>query len=344
VGLTTHPLFAPGGVQRLWTHKTMTYKNSDLRDWARDASPCELSIVTTLYHSEPFIERFLHDCVMTLAILEVDHYEFVLVDDGSPDQSAAKARALRHVYPGIRIVTLARNFGNHRAMVAGLHHARGKKVFLADCNMEMLPSVLHQFWHQMDTSHADVVFGYHERREAGWVGRLREGIFRGVLPSLGGVAAASDIVTERLMKRQYVEALLSLGDRDVFLAGMMAWTGFTQVGVKLNKTQRPELPAIPLAARAHLLIKAMTSSSVRPLYAGYWLGATTLLGALLTFAVLIARGLFEEAAVGPLPLILATIAGFSGLGLLCLGVLGSYIAQIHVQTKRRPIFIVKEFD
>jgi putative glycosyltransferase len=323
----------------------MNHRNSDTRDWTPDASSCELSIVTTLYRSEPFIERFLHDCVMTLAILGIASYEFVLVDDGSPDQSAAKARNLRHIYPGIRVVTLARHFGHHRAALAGLHHARGDKVFLADCNMAMLPSVLHQFWYRMDTCRADVVFGYHERHESRWAERVREGVFRQLLHSLSEVAVATDMVTERLMTRRYVEALLSLGDRDVFLADMMAWTGFTQIGVPMAKTLRPEPSTLTFTARARLLVKTMTSSGVRPLYASYWLGATTLLGALLTFAVLITRGALEGyAAIDPLPVILAAMASFSGLGLLCLGVLGSYVAQIHVQTKRRPIFIVKEFD
>jgi putative glycosyltransferase len=323
----------------------MMHKNSDLRDLTREASPCELSIVTTLYRSEPFIERFLHHCAMTLSILGIADYEFVLVDDGSPDESVAKARALRHIYPGLRLVVLARNFGHHHAAVAGLHHARGRRVFLADCDMEVLPSVLHEFWQQMDTCHADVVFGYQERRKGKWAERVGGGVFWRLLNVLSDVTVATDMVTERLMTRRYVDALLTLGDRDVFLAGMMAWTGFTQIGVPVTKGQRAGPSTYTFVARARLFVRAITSSSVRPLYATYWLGATSLLGALLTFAVLITRGaLGDGAAVESLPVILATIAAFSGLGLLCLGVLGSYVAHIHVQAKRRPIFIVKECD
>jgi len=322
----------------------MTYKNSDLREWTREASPRELSIVTTLYRSEPYIERFLHDCAMTLAILGITNYEFVLVDDGSPDQSVAKARALRHIYPGIRVVALARHFGHHQAAMAGLQHARGSMVFLADCDMEVLPSILHQFWQQMETSRADVVFGYEEHRKRRWK-HVGNGFVGQFLHALSEVAVASDMVTERLMTRRYVDALLTLGDHDVFLAGMMAWTGFTQIGVPIAKMQRAEPSSGTLARRARLFARAMTSSSVRPLYASYWLGATALLGALLTFAVVIAHSMFGDgAAFNPLPVILAAIAGFSGLGLLCLGVLGSYVAHIHVQAKRRPIFIVKECD
>lgn len=322
----------------------MTSKRIDLRDWTRGASPCELSIVATLYRSEPFIERFLHDCVMTLAVMGISDYEFVLVDDGSSDQAAAKARTLRHIYPKIRVVVLARNFGRHHAAMAGLHYARGSKVYLADCDTEVLPSVLHKLWHHMDACHADVVFGYHERRQRKWLERMGEGVFWRLLNALSEVSVVTDAVTERLMTRRYVEALLSLGDRDVFLVGMMAWTGFTQIGVPVTKAQRSQ-PIHTFAARARLFGRAMLSSSVRPLYVSYWLGATSLLGTLLTFAVLFARGALEgRATVDSLPVILATIAGFSGLGMLCLGVLGSYVARIHVQAQRRPIFIVKDVD
>jgi putative glycosyltransferase len=323
----------------------MKHRNSDMRDVTREASPCQLSIVTTMYRSEAFIERFIHDCAMTLSILDVVDYEFVLVDDGSPDESVAKARALRLIYPGIRLVVLARNFGHHHAVVAGLHHARGRRVFLADCDMEVLPSVLHEFWHQMDTCHADVVFGYQERRKGKWVERVGGGVFWRLLNALSDVTVATDMVTERLMTRRYVDALLSLGDREVFLAGMMAWTGFTQIGVPVTKGQRAGPSTYTFAKRARLFVRAVMSSSIRPLYASYWLGATSLLGALLTFAVHIARGAWGDGtALDSMPVIIATIAGFSGLGLLCLGVLGSYVANIHVQAKRRPIFIVKECD
>jgi putative glycosyltransferase len=323
----------------------MIYQKIGLLDWAREASVCELSIVTTLYRSEPFIEQFIHDCVTTLAVLGIVNYEFVLVDDGSPDQSANIARTLRQLYPWIRVVTLARNFGHHHAVVAGLHHAHGTRVFLADCDMEVSPSVLREFWRHMDAGHADVVFGYQEHRKGAWVERIGGDIFWRLLNSLSETAVVTDMVTERLMTRRYVDALLSLGDRDVFLGDMMAWTGFTQIGVPVTKTQRSGASTYTFAARVRLFAKAMTSSSVRPLYASYGLGAMALMGALLTFAVLIARGaLGDRVAIDPLLVILATIAGFSGLGLLCLGVLGSYVARIHVQVQRRPIFIVKDID
>jgi putative glycosyltransferase len=298
-----------------------------------------------LYRSEPFIEQFIQDCVATLAVLGIDDYEFVLVDDGSPDQSASKARALRPLYPRIRVVTLARNFGHHHAAVAGLQHAHGARVFLADCDMEVSPSVLRQFWQQMNTCQADVVFGYQEQRKGAWIERVGGGLFWRLLNALSDVTVATDMVTERLMTRRYVDALLSLGDRDMFLASMMAWTGFTQMGVPVIKTQRSGPSTYNFAARARLFTKAVMSSSVRPLYASFWLGAAALLGGWLILAVLLARSLLGlHATLDPLPVMLAVMAGFSGLILLCLGVLGSYVGRIHVHVQRRPIFIVKELD
>lgn len=311
----------------------------------RPVPACALSIVTTLYRSEPYIERFIHACIAAVASIGVASYEFVFVDDGSPDRSVERLRELRKLHRNIRIVELARNFGHHHAAVAGLNHARGERVFLADCDMEVEPTVLSMFWQTFQHNDADVVFGFQERRKGGLVERAGGGLFWQLFNAMSDTRVMENMVTERLMSRRYVEALLSLGDRNLFLAGMMAWAGFTQIGVPVHKSQRSGASTYSLARRVGLLAQAVTSFSAKPLYASLWIGAFALAGSCIHAAFIIARKLLHpESTLAGFPSIVALLAGMFGVLMLSLGVIGVYVARIFVQTQGRPNYIVKNIE
>lgn len=99
-----------------------------------DPAECKLSVVTSLYNSAPYLEEFYRRTVDQIRQLPVD-YEFVLVDDGSPDHVLNVALGLMRRDPKLRVVELARNFGHHKALMADLEFARGDLVFLIDAEM-----------------------------------------------------------------------------------------------------------------------------------------------------------------------------------------------------------------
>lgn len=309
------------------------------------AQPCALSIVTTLYRSEPYLERFISSCVATVASIGITDYEFVFVDDGSPDGSVALLKTLRQQYPQIRIVELARNFGHHQAAIAGLHHARGDLVFLTDCDLEVDPGVLSDLWERFGQCHADVVFGYQETRKGGAVERAGGSAFWRLFNAMSDTRVPENLVTERLMSRRYVDALLSLGDRNIFLAGMMSWAGFTQIGIPVSKSQRSGASTYTLTTRVGLLVRAITSFSAKPLYASLWVGALALACscAHATF-IIMHKLLYPEATLAGFPSIVALLTGMFGIMMLGLGVIGIYVARIFVQTQGRPVYVVKNID
>src|SRR5262245_50738071 len=98
----------------------------------------ELSVVSTLYRSAPFLLEFHRRGSAAAQRISAD-YEIVLVNDGSPDESLALALELHGRDPRVRVIDLARNFGHHKAMMTGLAHARGRRVFLVDCDLEEEP-------------------------------------------------------------------------------------------------------------------------------------------------------------------------------------------------------------
>src|ERR1700741_1930501 len=184
-----------------------------------------VSIVTTLYKSAPYVDEF----VARAKALMGDQDELIMVDDGSPDESLEIAR--KHVINDDRIVlvALSRNFGHHAAILAGLSQARHERIFLVDSDLEEEPELLREFSSTMDTSGVDVVFGIHDQSQGSISRRLTSKVFWRLFSAMTDTSLPLNICNVRLMNRRYVDALLSLPERNAFLGGMFHWVGFRQI-------------------------------------------------------------------------------------------------------------------
>jgi putative glycosyltransferase len=304
-----------------------------------------LSIVTTLYRSQAYLDRFVAACADAARSAGVNDYEIVCVDDGSPDASVEHLRSLREIHPQIRIIELSRNFGHHHAALAGLLCARGDKVFLIDCDLEVNPRELVMFWRTLEEQKADVVYGYQEMRKGSFVERLAGGWFWRIFNMMSDTRVPENVVTERLMTRRYVDALTSLGDKHLFLAGMMYWAGFVQIGLPIVKRQRSGASTYTFRKRLSLLARAITSFSAVPLYACIWIGLGALAVAMTNAGYVVARKLIHPAStLTGFPTIVALLTTMFGFLMLGLGVVGLYVARIFVQTQGRPLFIIKNIE
>ena len=301
----------------------------------------ELSIVTTLYRSRPFLERFLRGCLDALAALGCANYEIVVVNDGSPDDSLAYVLSRQHDIRGLVVVDLSRNFGHHHALQAGIRHARGDLVFLIDCDLEVLPAVLTQFWEKQKSTGADVVFGYQEARKGGWFERLSGRLFWKGFNLLSDTRIPENVLTERIMTRRFVEALLQMGDRNLFLGGMMCWTGFPQVGLPVSKNQRDGQSSYTLFKRVRLMVNAVSGFSSQPLIWLFNAGVSITLLSLVFLAYLILRKLIYDDALVGFTSVMAMMTLSLGILTTGLGVLGIYVGKIFNQVQDRPNYIVK---
>ena len=131
-----------------------------------------ISVVTTLYYSEKYISEFYNRVSQVLTKI-TDDYEFIFVNDGSPDNSGEKILALQENYPNITLIELSRNFGHHQAILTGLQHVNGDYVFLIDCDLEEDPELLNSFWETIrKDQNIDVVYGIQLKRKGNFFERL----------------------------------------------------------------------------------------------------------------------------------------------------------------------------
>ena len=307
-------------------------------------SPPDLSVVTMLYRSEPYVREF-HARMSAAAGALTPSYEIVYVNDGSPDGSAAAVREIRRADPRAVLVDLSRNFGHHQAAVAGLTHARGRRVFIIDVDLEEQPEWLERFAAEHERTRADVVYGMSAVRR-GTLFRRRAGVaFWRLFNALSDVKVPLNPCTVRLMSRRYVDALLRMPERNLFLAGSYAWLGFEQVPLTVDKAVRPTRSSYTLRRLLSLFLDAVTSFTSYPLRLIFMSGVFIAAGALAFGTYLAAWKVArpEEVALGWSSLIVS-IWFLGGLTIAFLGVIGIYLSKIFMEAKGRPLFVVREVE
>ena len=298
----------------------------------------KLSIVTTLYKSGPYVEEF-HRLASEAARHITDDYEIVMVDDGSPDNSLEIACAIARNDSRVRVVELSRNFGHHKAMMTGLDHARGELCFLIDSDLEENPALLGGFHDTMQSTDCDVVFGFEEGRTGSAIKSKGGAIAWHLINRLLSIDVPRNHCTVRLMRREYVDALLLHRESNTVIGGLWVITGFRQVGIAISKEHRKE-SSYSFLLRFAGLLNAITSFSTVPLnlMVGFGMIVSFVSFAFGIFVVL--DKLVHNSAAGWASLIVS-IWFMGGMIVFCLGIIGIYISKIFIETKNRPYTIVR---
>lgn len=300
----------------------------------------QLSIVTTLYRSAPHLRAF-YERARAAAERSGLSWEIVMVNDGSPDESATIAATLVDEDPRVVLVDLSRNFGHHKAMMTGLAHAKGERVFLIDSDLEEDPDWLEQFQRTLIDEQADVVYGVQEAARKGNVfERLSGDAYYAVFNWLSSAPIPRNLVTTRLMTRRYVQALIQHQERELMIAGLWVITGFKQVALPVKKLSLTPT-TYTLSRKLTMVVDAVTAFSNKPLIMVFYLGVMITTVSLLAAAVLIIRVLFFQALLPGWASLIVSVWLLGGITIFCLGLIGIYLSKIYIETKQRPYTIVR---
>jgi putative glycosyltransferase len=300
-----------------------------------------LSIVSTLYNSAPYLEEF-HRRAMAAAEQVTADVEMILVNDGSPDDALEVAIGLHRRDPRVTVVDLSRNFGHHRAMMAGLSYAKGDLVLLIDCDLEEPPELLPDLYRRMQAEHCDVVYGIRTNKRAHVGFELTANAFYWLIARTGGIDLPRNLLTLRLMTQRYVANLTRHQEREVLIAGLWAITGFKQVPFEVAKLAAPHRTNYSVRARMKMTVDYLTAFSPDLLYYIFYCGLGLFLLSSTWLAALVLRRLFGGPSLEGWLSLIVSIWMFGGLTVLLIGLIGIYVAHIFNETKARPYVIVRE--
>jgi putative glycosyltransferase len=299
-----------------------------------------LSVVTTLYRSEAFVEDFWSRMVAAASAV-TPSFEVIFVDDGSPDDSAAAVRRIMERDSRAVLVELSRNFGHHKAIIAGLAESRGEYVFLIDSDLEEQPEWLTAFHDEMQAAGADVVYGMQTLPARSFLRSLAGATYYKLFNSLSNIRVPEGACTVRLMRRPYVDALLAVGDQSLWLGAAFTWVGFRQVSRPVERRVLREESTYNLRRSLHIFADAFAWMSRIPLVIVFFSGALISGVSFLVGLYYLTRKLFssEPILLGFASLIIS-IWFLGGLIILFLGVIGIYLSSVFAEVKRRPLYLV----
>jgi putative glycosyltransferase len=302
----------------------------------------KLSVVTTVYKSLPYLNEFINECLLAIDELKINEFEIIFVLDGITDNSKNFLLEKKKEVPQIIIIELSRNFGHHYAASCGLRLASGERIFLIDCDLEVSPNVLVDLYHTMNKTSADVVYGYQEKRKGKFIEKYLGGLFWKLFNFLSDTTVPNNIVTERLMNRKYLDALNSLGDKNLFLGGMMYWVGFNQIGIPVVKKNRKGNSSYSISKRINLMIEAISSFSEKPLKLLFKIGIFIMfLTLIIAFYLILKKLIYPEYILIGYTSIMTLILFSTGIIIATIGAVGIYVSKIYKQVQERPLYIIR---
>ena len=300
----------------------------------------DLSIVTTLYYSASYLSEF-YARISAEAQKITNDYEIIFVNDGSPDNSLNVVLSFHQQDPKVKVIDLSRNFGHHKAMMTGLAHAKGKLILLTDCDLEEEPELLGEFYQIFQDSTADVIYGVQISRKGELFERISGAIFWKLFNQLSSYPVPANQLVTRLMTQRYVANLIAHRDREVFIPGLWAITGFKQIPIKVKKHSKGS-STYTLKKKIAQFVDAITNFSSTPLILNFYLGGIIVIcSSFAAFALILGKIFLNTAIVGWSSLIVS-IWFLGGLTIFCLGLIGIYLSKVFAETKQRPFTVIRQ--
>jgi len=270
--------------------------------------------------------------------------EFVFVNDGSTDNTMEVLARQRMSDPRIACVDLSRGFGKEIAITAGLQHASGDAVVLIDADLQDPPELIPRFV-QLWREGYDVVYGTRTHRKGeSALKRATAFLFYRVVEKVSQIRIPRDTGDFRLMSRRAVEALLQLPEQHRFMKGLFAWIGFPQISVPYVRDERAGgLTKFNYWRLWNFAIEGITSFSTAPLKIATYLGFFIAVSAFAYALVIVWQKLMYDNPVAGYPSLMTALLFMGGVQLMTIGVLGEYVGRIFDETKRRPLFLTRQF-
>jgi dolichol-phosphate mannosyltransferase len=301
-----------------------------------------LSIIVPLYNEEAVLPLLVARLDALIAGLGCDA-EILLVDDGSRDATIALARQVAERDPRYRVLSFSRNFGHQAAITAGLDFAEGDAVVIMDADLQDPPEIIGRML-ELYREGYDVVSAQRESREGdGAWKRMTASAFYWLMRRTVDQRIMPEVADFRLLSRGAVHAIRQFREQHRFMRGLIAWLGLKEATVRFKRGPRAagttKYPTLKMAAFAWT---AITSFSGLPLRLGVLAGVFLTVLGFLYFVYAAYRALIVNATVPGWTSIVFLQIFFSGAILLSIGLIGEYLARIYDESKRRPLYVLRD--
>ncbi len=303
-----------------------------------------LSIVVPSYNEQEAIPYFYRAISELEADLSSVDLELIFVDDGSSDNTLSVIKELHLNDVRVRYVSFSRNFGKEAAIYAGLQHSKGDYVVMMDADLQDPPSLLPEMVKYLESGEYQCVATRRVDRKGeppirSWFARK----FYRLMNKISDTDIVDGARDYQMMTRSVVDAILSMGEYNRFSKGIFGWVGFKRKWLEFENAERVAGETKWSFWKLFLYaIDGIIAFSTVPLTMVSLLGILMCLLAFLFIILIIVRTLAFGDPTNGWPSMVCIMLLVSGIQLSCLGIIGQYMAKTYLETKKRPIYIVKE--
>jgi dolichol-phosphate mannosyltransferase len=306
------------------------------------------SVIVPCYNEEAVLPQMIKQLS---AVTEKwsTNYEIICVDDGSRDKTWEILKEQNQKDPRWRCLSFARNFGHQVAVSAGLYHATGDAAIIIDADLQDPPEQISRLIEKWREGF-QVVYAVRTKRDDNVLKQFFAWGFYRIMERLVPFNVPTDAGDFCLLDRRVVEVINALPERNRYLRGLRAWSGFKQIGIEFERHARAAgAPQYTFKKSLKLAMDGVFSFSTVPLRLATWFGfavsAIAFLGVLFTFCQKIFAKQFAALGLAPgpgFPTLVISILFLGGVQLICLGILGEYIGRIYDEVKGRPHWIIQD--
>ena len=305
----------------------------------------KISVIVPCYNEQEAIPFFYDEIVKISKIMENDaEFEYLFINDGSKDKTINVLRELAKRDERVKYVSFSKNFGKEAAMYAGLEKSSGDYIAVMDVDLQDPPELLVQMFQDLESGEYDCVATRRvSRKGEPPIRSLFAKLFYSMINKISKTEIVDGARDYRLMTRQMVDAILEVKEYNRFSKGIFSWVGFNTKWLEYeNVERRAGETKWSFWKLLKYSLDGIVAFSTVPLSIASILGLLLCFIAFLLIIVIVVKTLAFGDPVAGYPSLMCVILFVGGVQLFCMGILGKYLSKTYLETKKRPIYLVKE--
>ena len=305
-----------------------------------------ISIIIPCYNEQesiPFLKNELYKVINSISDVE---FEIIMVDNCSTDNTLNLMKELKQSDSRFHYISFSKNFGKDSSMYAGLKASTGDYVTLIDADLQDPPELIIDMYNILKKEDYDCVAAFRENRDGEpFLRSMFAKWFYNLMNKISDSNMVNGARDFRLMKRKMVDAVISLEESERFTKGIFSWVGFKTKWLPFkNKERVAGKTKLPMYNAFAYAIRGIVSFSTAPLFIASIIGFIFCFGSFVFFIITVMKQLIFKEAVAGYASMMSVILFCFGLTFMLLGIIGQYLAQMYLEIKHRPKYIVKDSD
>lgn len=305
----------------------------------------KITILVPAYNEEDALPKLYERVSKVMNDMNDYEFELLFVNDGSKDRTIELIKELRKNDKRVSYVDFSRNFGKEIAMIAGLDYTQGDCVIIMDADLQDPPELIPEMVKYWEEGYDDVYARRRTRKGETWLKRFTSTMYYRVLQSLTRVPIQKDTGDFRLLDRRCINALKKMRETGRCSKSLFSWIGYNKKEILYDRDPRiAGQTKWNYKKLVDLAIDGITAFTTSPLRISTYLSIPTFLALVIYFIYVIVKCIRLNIAIQAFQAIILLILFFSGIQIILIGIVGEYLGRIFNETKRRPLYLVNEYN